>query len=122
MKEVDREIKKIKHKFTATSEPKVLFKGRLKYNPNSRKITFVLYNHLETMTFYGDDFRNMLGLEKANDPGNSTIKFKEDELCSTKEYYYEFPKSCSFSYKGAHVYVYSSLVKDSMVGNVFVPL
>ena len=119
MKEVNKEIKKIKHKFTPTTEPKVLFKGRLKYNPNSRKITLVLNNHLEAMTFYGDDFRNMLGLEKANDPGDLTIKFKEDELCSTREYYYEFPKSCSFNYKGAHMYVYSSLVKDSIVGNVF---
>ena len=73
------------------------------------------------MTFYGDNFRNMLGLEKANDQGDLTIKFKEDELCSTKEYYYEFPKSCSFNYKGAHMYVYSSLVKDSIVGNVFRP-
>ena len=68
VKEVNKEIKKIKHKFTETSEPKVLFKGRLKYNPNSRKITLVLNNHLEAMTFYGDNFRNMLGLEKANDP------------------------------------------------------
>ena len=101
------------------SEPKVLFKGRLKYNPNSRKLTLVLNNHLEAMTFYGDDFRNMLGLKKAKGPGNLTIKFKEDELCSRKEYYHEFPKSCSFSYKGAHLYMYSSLVKDSMVGNVF---
>ena len=66
------------------SDPKVLFKGRLKYNPNSRKITLVLNNHLEAMTFYGDNFRNMLGLEKANDPGDLTIKFKEDELDSTK--------------------------------------
>ena len=83
------------------SEPKVLFKGILKYNPNSRKITLVLNNHLEAMTFYGDDFRNMLGLEKANDLGDLTIKFKEDELHSKKEYYYEFPKSCFFNYKGA---------------------
>ena len=104
------------------SEPKVLFKGRLKYNPNSRKITLVLNNHLEAMTFHGDNFRNMLGLEKANDSGDLTVKFKEDELHSTKEYYYEFPKSCSFNYKGAHMYVYSSLVKDSMVGNVFAPI
>ena len=95
VKEVNKEIKKIKHKFTETSEPKVLFKGRLKYNPNSRKITLVLNNHLEAMTFYGDDFRNMLGLEKANDPGDLTIQLEEDELCSTREYYYEFPKSCS---------------------------
>ena len=87
MKEVNREIKKIKHKFTPT-EPKVLFKGRLKYNPNSRKITLVLNNHLEAMTFHGDDFRSMLGLEKANDPGDLTVKFKEDELRSMKEYYY----------------------------------
>ena len=116
VKEVNREIKIIKHKFTPKSEPKVLFKGRLKYNPNSRKITLVLNNHLEAMTFYGDDFRNMLGLEKANDPGDLTIKFKEDELHSTKEYYYEFPKSCSFNYKGAHTYVYSSLVKDNCKG------
>ena len=79
MTEVNKEIGKIKHKFTATSEPKLLFKGRLKYNPNSRKITLVLNNHLEAMTFYGDNFRNMLGLEKANDPGDLTIKFKEDE-------------------------------------------
>ena len=28
VKEVNKEIKKIKHKFTETSEPKVLFKGR----------------------------------------------------------------------------------------------
>ena len=119
MKEVNKG-KKIKHKFTKTSEPKVLFKGRLKYNPNS--ITRVLNNHLEAMTFYGDDFRNMLGLEKANDPGDLTIKFEKDELCSTREYYYEFPKSCSFNYKGAHMYVYSSLVKDSIVGNVFAPI
>ena len=109
VKEVNKEIKKIKHKFTETSEPKVLFKGRLKYNPNSRKITLVLNNHLEAMTFYGDDFRNMLGLEKANDPGDLY-------------YYYEFPKSCSFNYKGAHMYVYSSLVKDSIVGNMFAPI
>ena len=123
MKEVNKEIKKIKHKFTETSEPKVLFKGRLKYNPNSRKITLVLNNHLEAMTFYGNDFRNMLGLEKANDLGELTIKFEEkDELRSTREYYYEFPKSCSFNYKGAHMYVYSSLVKDSIVGNVFAPI
>ena len=123
MKEVNKQIKKIKHKFTETSEPKVLFKGRLKYNPNSRKITLVLNNHLEAMTFYGDDFRNMLGLEKANDPGDLTIKFEEkDELHSTREYYYEFPKSCSFNYKGAHMFVYSSLVKDSIVGNVFAPI
>ena len=123
MKEVNKEIKKIKHKFTETSESKVLFKGRLKYNPNSRKITLVLNNHLESMTFYGDNFRNMLGLEKANDPGDLTIKFEEkDELHSTREYYYEFPKSCSFNYKGAHMYVYSSLVKDSIVGNVFAPI
>ena len=74
------------------------------------------------MTFYGDDFRNMLGLEKANNPGDLTIKFKKDELCSTREYYYEFPKLCSFNYKGAHMYVYSSLVKDSIVGNVFAPM
>ena len=39
-----------------------------------------------------------------------------------KEYYYEFPKSCSFNYKDAHKYVYSSLVKDSMVGNMFAPI
>ena len=71
------------------------------------------------MKFYGDDFRNMLGLEKTNDLGDLTIKFKEDELHSTKEYYYEFPKSFSFNYKAAHMYVYSSLVKDSIVGNVF---
>ena len=122
VKEVNKEIKKIKHKFTATSEPKVLFKGRLKYNPNSRKITLVLNNHLEVMTFYGDDFRNMLGLEKASDPGDLTIKFEKDELHSMREYYYEFPKSCSFNYKGAHMYVYSSLVKDSIVGNVFAPI
>ena len=74
------------------------------------------------MTFYGDNFRNMLGLEKANDLGDLTIKFKKDELHSTREYYYEFPKSCSFNYKGAHMYVYSSLVKDSIVGNVFAPI
>ena len=122
MKEVNKEIKKIKHKFTPTSEPKVLFKGRLKYSPNSRKITLVLNNHLEAMIFYGDDFRNMLGLEKANDLGDLTIKFKEDELHSMKEYCYEFPKSCSFNYKGAHMYVYSTLVKDSMVGKVFAPI
>ena len=122
MKEVNKEINKIKYKFTATSEPKVLFKVRLKYNPNSRKITLVLNNHLEAMTFYGDDFRNKLGLEKVNDPGDLTIKFKEDELRSMREYYYEFPKSCSFNYKGAHMFVYSSLVKDSIVGNVFAPI
>ena len=104
------------------SEPKVLCKGGLKYNPNSRKITLVLNNHLEAMTFYGDDFRNMLGLEKANNLGDLIIKYKEDELHSTKEYYYEFPKSCSFNYKGAHMYLYSSLVKDSIVGNVFSPI
>ena len=74
------------------------------------------------MTFYGDDFRNMLRLVKANDLGDLTIKFKEDELHSRKEYYYEFQKSCSFSYKGAHMYMYSSLVKDTMVGNVFSPI
>ena len=42
MKEVNKEIKKIKHKFTETSEPKVLFKGRLKYNPNSEKLPLYL--------------------------------------------------------------------------------
>ena len=42
VKEVNKEIKKIKHKFTETSEPKVLFKGRLKYNPNSRKLPLYL--------------------------------------------------------------------------------
>ena len=122
MKEVNKEIRKIKHKFTETSEPKVLFKGILKYNPNSRKITLTLNNHLEAMTFYGDDFRNMLGLEKANDLGDLTIKLEKDELRSMREYYYEFPKSCSFNYKGAHMYVYSSLVKDSIVGNMFAPI
>ena len=122
MKEVNKEIKKIKHKFTATSEPKVLFKGRLKYNPNSRKITLVLNNHLEAMTFYGDNFRNMLGLETASDLSDLTIKFEKDELCSMREYYYEFPKLCSFNYKGAHMYVYSSLVKDNIVGNIFAPI
>ena len=76
------ETKVDKHKFTDTSEPKVLFKSRLKYNPNCRKITLILNNHLEAMTFYGDDFRNMLRLEKANDPGDLTIKFKKDELHS----------------------------------------
>ena len=122
VKEVNKEKKQIKHKFIATSEPKVLFKGRLKYNPNSRKITLVLNNHLGTMTFYGDNFRNMLGLEKVNDLGDLTIKFEKDELRSMREYYYEFPKSCSFNYKGAHMYVYSSLVKDSIVDNVFAPI
>ena len=122
MKEVNKEIKKIKHKFTATSEPKVLFKGRLKYNPNSRKITLILKNNLEAMTFYGDIFRDMLGLEKVSDLSDLTIKFEKDELCSMREYYYEFPKLCSFNYKGAHMYVYSSLVKDSIVGNVFAPI
>ena len=61
-------------------------------------------------------------LETCWDLSDLTIKFKEDERCSTKEYYYEFPKSCSFNYKGAHMYVYSSLVKDSIVGNMFVPI
>ena len=63
------------------------------------------------MTFYGDNFRNMLGLEKANDLGDLTIKFKEDELHSMRDYYYEFPKLCSFNYKGAHI-----------VGNMFAPI
>ena len=94
----------------------------LKYNPNSRKITLVLNNYLEAMTFYGDNFRNMLGLEEANDLSDLTIKFEKDELHSMREYYYEFPKSCSFNYEGAHMYVYSSLVKDSLVGNVFAPI
>ena len=53
------------------------------------------------MTFYGDDFRNMLGLEKANDLGYLSIKFKEDELHSMREYYHEFPKSFSFNYESA---------------------
>ena len=66
------------------------------------------------MTSYEDDFRNMLGLEKANDPGDFTVKFKEDELHSKREYYYEFPKSCSFNYEGAHMYMYSSLVKTAL--------
>ena len=74
------------------------------------------------MTFYGNNFRNMLGLEKANDLGDLTTKFKEDELCSIREYYYEFPKLCSFKYEGVHMYVYSSLVKDGIVGNVFAPI
>ena len=64
----------------------------------------------------------MLGLEKAGDLGDLTVKFEKDELCSMREYYYEFPKSCSFNYKGAHMYVYSNLVKDSIVGNVFAPI
>ena len=67
MKEVKKRNKKIKQKFTETSEPKVLFKGRLKYNPNSRKITLVLNNHLEAMTFYGDN----LGTQEK-------IKFNEE--------------------------------------------
>ena len=74
------------------------------------------------MTFYGDDFRNMLELEKASDPGDLTIKFEKDELHSMRGYYYEFLKLCSFNCKGAHMYVYSSLVKDSIVGNVFAPI
>ena len=37
VKEVNREIKNIKHKFTPMSDPKELFKGRLKYSPNFRK-------------------------------------------------------------------------------------
>ena len=39
-----------------------------------------------------------------------------------REYYYKFPKLCSFNYKGAHMYVYSSLVKDNIVGNMFAPI
>ena len=39
-----------------------------------------------------------------------------------REYYYEFPKLCSFNYKGAFMYVYSSLVKGSIVGNMFAPI
>ena len=42
VKEVNKEIKKINSQIHKTSEPKVFFKGRLKYNPNSRKITLVL--------------------------------------------------------------------------------
>ena len=64
----------------------------------------------------------MLGLEKANDLADLTIKFKKDELHSMIEYYYEFLRSCSFNYKGAHMYVYSSLVEDSIAGNVFAPI
>ena len=33
-----------------------------------------------------------------------------------------FQKSCSFNYKRPHMYVYSTLVKDSMVGNMFAPI
>ena len=43
------------------------------------------------MTFYGNNFRNMLVIEKANDLGDLTIKFENDELHSMREYYYEFP-------------------------------
>ena len=64
----------------------------------------------------------MLGLEKASDLGDLTIKFEKDELRSMKEYYCEFPKPCSFNYKSAHMYVYSSLEKDSIVGYVFAPI
>ena len=39
-----------------------------------------------------------------------------------REYYYEFPKSCSFNYKGAHMCVHFSLVKDSIIGNMFAPI
>ena len=42
VKEVNKEIKKIKHKFTATSEPKVLFKGRLKYTQIPEKLPLYL--------------------------------------------------------------------------------
>ena len=41
------------------------------------------------MTFYGDDFRNMLGLEKANDLGDLTIMFEKDELHPTREYHHK---------------------------------
>ena len=38
VKEVNKEIKKIKHKFTATSKPKVLFKGRLNVTQTPEKL------------------------------------------------------------------------------------
>ena len=74
MKEVNKEIKKIKHKFTATSEPKVLFKGRLKYIPNSRKITLLLNNHLVKDSIIGNMFApivRVVGLE--DKPKSETI-------------------------------------------------
>ena len=33
-----------------------------------------------------------------------------------------FQNHAPLNYKGAHMYVYSSLVKDSIVGNVFAPI
>ena len=33
-----------------------------------------------------------------------------------------FQNRAPYNYKGAHMYVYSSLVKNSIVGNVFAPI
>ena len=118
VKELNKEIKKIKHQYSALAEPKHVFKGRLKYNNISKKIAAVLNNDFEEITFHSNLLLTMVGLPD----DMNTIKYKEEEYRPTKEYYYEFPKTCSFNLRGSHIFVYSNLVKESIIGGVFTPV
>ena len=112
-KAVNKEIRAIKfrHKGEWIRSP---FLGKLKYNSQSKKIMICLKKG-EGIHFYNEMLRNMIGFAHGH---SSHIKchWHLDGLNA------ELPHPCSFNINGSHMYVYTSLVEYSQVGNVYAPL
>ena len=110
---VNREIKgiKIRHKGEWIRSP---FFGKLKYNGQS-KIIMISLKKGEGIHFYNEMLRNMIGFPHGCS-GHIECHWHLDELSM------ELPHPCSFNINGSHMYVYTSLVEYSQVGNVYAPL
>ena len=113
IKAVNKEINAIKfrHKGQLIRTP---FKGKLKYNGQSKKITICLKKG-EGIDFDNGILRNMLGFPDGHN-GHIECNRHLDELNT------ELPHPCTFNINGSHMYVYTSLVEYSQVGNIYAPL
>ena len=69
----------------------------------------------EGIHFYNETLRNMIGFAHGHS-GHIECHWHLDELNA------ELPHSCSFNINGSHMYVYTSLVEYSQVGNIYTPL
>ena len=118
VRNVNKEISKFKsyvHNMKVYKEP---YKGKLKYNPQSKKISMIFHRG-ESMRVENIVLRRMMGYREGDKAqyGHAKSNLLEAPVISLT-----LPFPCAFNVNGTHMYVYSDIVNYSQVGCLYAPV
>lgn len=99
------------------------FKGRLKYNPQSKKMTMIFHRG-ESIRVKNPILRRMMGYRDGDTEqmGNFLKPSRDTSTDTDVTTRRTLPFPCAFNVNGSHMYVYSDIVNLSQVGSMYAPI